>query len=294
MKTLIYLIVAGFALVSCQKDPKISWDLQKHKDMLVVTGEVTSDTIYQAVCLTLTSDYYDSKLPRVVSGANVFVSDGSKVYSYSESSSKPGCYFSDIKFSGKPGVSYTLNVKLKSEVNGASEYKSTEVMPNGMNVDSIMCYVYDIPEFEMEEDDEDDDEDVKDTTFLAVYYFGHEPKGATSYYMGKAYRNDLPLHEDSRELFYNETRKSSDYAHNAIFMKNVQGGDLITFKLYTITRSYYKYLEAIRKIDETGSSMSSYGPPANAVGNIPNALGYFNVSYVVTLKGIAEDKRNEK
>ena len=293
MKTLIYLIVVAVALVSCQKDPKISWELQKHKDMLVVVGEVTSDTINQFVNLTLSGDYYDSKVPRVVSGANVFVTQGPNVYSYTESSSKPGWYYSDNKFSGKPGTSYTLNVKLKSEVNGTTEFKSTETMPNGMKVDSILCYEYNIPDFEMEEE-EDDVEKVKDTTFLAVYYFGDEPKGTTSYYMGKAYRNDIPLHDDSRDYFYNETREISDYGHSAMFMRNVQGGDLVTFKLYTITRSYYKYLEAIRKIDETGSSMSSYGPPANAVGNISNALGYFNVSYVSTLKRIVEDKRDEK
>jgi hypothetical protein len=293
MKTYIYLFIIAIALVSCGKDPKIDWDLQKHNDMLVVNGEVTSDTINQYVRLTVSQAYYDSKEPRTVSGANVSVSDGSKIYSYTESSSLPGWYYSDVKFSGRAGNSYTLNVKLKDAINGITDYKSIEIMPKGMNVDSIKCYVYDIPEFDLGED-EDDDEEVKDTTFLAVYYFGHEPQGVMSYYMAKAYRNNLPFHETSRDYFYNETRETSDYGHSATFMKNASGDDVITFKLYTITRNYYKYLEAIRKIDETGSSMSTFGPPANALGNIPNALGYFNVSYLSTIKSIAENKRNEK
>lgn len=290
MKTHIYLIVAATLLISCGIDPEINWELQKHPDMLVVEGGITSDTVQHCIHLTLSGSYYDSSEPKAVSEANVYVTEGDKVYTFSEKADSPGYYFSDTKFAGQPNKTYNLFIKLKSEINGFSEYKSTATMPPGMKVDSIECEIYEYPELDFEDDDEDETEE-KDTTYLAIYYFGEEPTSSTNYYMAKAYRNNSPLQDNAHEFFYAETYKSTDKAHFAIYIKNAAQDDDITFRLYTINYNYYLYLNAIRNMDQTGMAMSMAGPPANAEGNIPGALGYFVVAFVSTQNNVAVDLR---
>lgn len=290
MKTYIYLMVAALTMVSCGMETELDWELKKHPDMLVVEGAITSDTLQHYIHLTLSGSYYDSKEPRAVSEANVYVTTGDKVYTFTEKADNPGYYFSDEEFSGQPDKTYNLFIKLKNEINGVSEYKSTATMPLGMKLDSIECEIYEYPEFEF--DDEDDDElEEKDTTYLAIYYFGDEPTSLTNYYMAKTYRNEAPLQDNAREFFYNETYKSTDKTHLAIYVRNAAQDDTISFRLYTISYNYYMYLNAIRSINQTGMAMSMAGPPANAVGNIPNALGYFVVAYVSTQSDVAEDLR---
>ncbi|NJK97556.1 MAG: DUF4249 family protein [Bacteroidales bacterium] len=146
-------------------------------------------------------------------------------------------------------------------------------MPEGLKIDSIKCELYEMPDM-----GDEDTKKEKDTTILAIYYFGDEPEVATNYYLARAYRNSQSLQSNSKEFLTYESHEDKNYTHLVTFGENVIGNDLITFKLYTIDRSYYRYLEAIRNMDQTGMATSLSGPPANAVGNVPNALGYFVVA----------------
>lgn len=286
MKTYISIIIFTVLMISCSKDSKIDWDLKPHADLLVVESLLTSDTANHFIHLTLSNPYYDSKDPRTVSEATVFVTEGSKVYSFVESSETKGLYYSTEKFSGKPGKTYDLTIKLKYALNGKDEFKSSAKMPEGLKIDSIKCEIYEMPDLEDQKDKKE-----KDTTILAVYYFGGEPKVATNYYLARTYRNSQPLQSNSKEFLTYESHEDKNYTHLATFGKNVSGDDLITFKLYTIDRSYYRYLEAISNMDQTGMATSLSGPPANAVGNVPNALGYFVVAFVSKATASAEDLR---
>lgn len=289
MKTCSSIIIAAILALfiqSCAKDSKIDWELESHADLLVVESLITSDSVFQNVKLTLSNPYYDSKAPRTVSDATVTISNGKKVYTFSESLDQKGLYSSQQKFACKSGETYELSIRLKDQVNSRSEYKSIAKMPHqGIVMDSIRCEIYEMPEFDFEEKDSKKE---KDTTLLAVYYFGDEKKSSQNYYFTKVYRNSKPLHDSAREFFATESQQEEGYTHVTTFNKNVANDDLITFKLYTVERGYYKYLEAIRNMDQTGMATSMSGPPANAVGNIPNALGFFVVAFesVQTSKAI--------
>lgn len=286
MKTIVILIITTTLMASCAMDTEIDWNLKPHADMLVVDGAITNEMKQHAFRLTLSNPYFKADEPRAVSDAIVYVSEGNAIYTFSEMADNPGLYKSELEFSAQPSKTYKLTVRLKRAVNGQTEYSSTSTMPAGLDVDSIKCEIYKMPEFRQDNNDKEE----KDTTLLAVYYFGKEPDSTPNYYLAKAFRNEQPLMSEAREFLSFENSEKNE-THLNVFVKNVAPGDLITFRLYTINRDYFNYLEAIKKMDETGQSGSMSGPPANAVGNIPQALGYFLVSYVSMQKEIAIDKR---
>ncbi|NJK97555.1 MAG: DUF4249 family protein [Bacteroidales bacterium] len=123
MKTYISILIFTVLMISCSKDSKIDWVLKPHADLLVVESLLTSDTSNHFIHLTLSNPYYDSKNPRAVSEATVFVTEGSKVYSFVESSETKGLYFSSEKFAGKPGKTYDLTIKLKDALMGSPNLK---------------------------------------------------------------------------------------------------------------------------------------------------------------------------
>jgi len=154
----------------------------------------------------------------------------------------------------------------------------------------MTCEIYKMPQFKL--DQKDDKE--KDTTVLAIAYFGKEPAEAENFYFAKIARNGKLLFTNPKEYpyFYTSSQNQS-YTHIMGVEKNITTSDNILFQLYTISSDYYHYVEAIQNMDMTGNAYSMSGPPANAIGNVEGgqALGYFLAAYISEKKAIAIDKR---
>jgi hypothetical protein len=284
LNCILVILIIMFCSSCFDSEEEIIWDLQSHPPMLVVDGAVTNQYKNQVIRLTFTSPYFSTDDPHPVHGATVSISEGSNNYNLTESSDHDGCYYSDVPFAGESGKKYDLNILLSEDIDGQREYSSSSIMPEGIDIDSIQCEIYDLPK-EFQEDTEDKE---KDTTILYVAYFGQEPESVGNCYLSKIYRNKLPLFSNIKEYPYNnDSERNGDYINVTACVKNISDQDSITFYLYSVPKDYYTYIDAISKIDQTGNIYSPQGPPANAVGNINGALGFFIATYVSTGKSKA-------
>ena len=274
-----------FSACNMESEEEISWKLEPHQDMLVVESLVTSELKQQSVHLTLTNSYFDSSAIKPVTGAIVQIKEGINIYTFTEDT--PGWYFSDEEFAGTPLKTYQLSVNLQTRINGLKDYSAISTMPEGIDIDSTNCEIYKMPEFSGFNNNED-------TTLLAIFYFGNEPKNSGNFYMNKVYKNNIPLQSTPKEyLIYSDEYANGEYSYLCIYNKNIAPGDTIRFRVYSIEKSFYKFIEGIKNIDLTGDSYSMSGPPANAVGNISDGkgLGFFAASYVSEKTSYAIDKR---
>ncbi|MFO7655713.1 MAG: DUF4249 domain-containing protein [Bacteroidales bacterium] len=293
MKKIIFAFVYIFAIYSCnlELEEEISWQLDEYPNMLVVESIITNETKQQAVLLTVTSDYFDKGKPIGVKNAEVTVSDGNNVYNFTESDTIEGLYLSDNMFACIPLQTYQLSITLDKPINGSTEYSAESYMHEGIAIDSLSCELYELPEIDMRDKDSST---VRDTTILAIYYFGQEPEYVGNYYLSKTFLNNKPLQNGPKEYYIqNDKYQNGNYTHINAHIVNVSDGDTVMFRLFSIERSFYNYIDAIQLIDNTGSSFSMCGPPANATGNISGgkALGFFAASYVSEKTGIVADRR---
>ena len=158
-------------------------------------------------------------------------------------------------------------------------------------MDSMICEIYSLPESSIDNEDKNKE---KDTTILAVYYFGKEPAEAENFYFAMVFRNNKILYTNPKEYtYFSSASQNESYTHLIGFGKNVAASDTISFRLFTIGRDFYHYLEAVQNMDFSGNAYSMSGPPANSVGNVEGgkALGYFLAAYVSEKKVLAVDKR---
>jgi hypothetical protein len=293
MKITLYVFLAFvLVLTGCAEyEKEITWELDDYPDMLVVEGIITNDLRQQQVLLTKTSPYFDTLAPEVVSEAEVLVREGSNVYFFTESPTHKGLYLSDIAFSGEPLKTYELEVVLKESLNSTLEYSAVSKMPEGINLDTILCEIYEMPDLGFIEDEED-----RDTTILSVAFFGKEPDDPNNYYTARVFQNKTTWNINVKELFlYNDDNNNSSNLNYLIINKNVGANDTIMLEIRSVEKEYFDFLNGIQQIDQSGDAYSMSGPPANAVGNISGgALGFFCATYISRATGIAEDMRGKK
>src|SRR5512138_2140184 len=170
-RALLYLWI-GITLAGCnsQMEEEISWELDDYPDILVIEGSITNETKHHVISLSLTGPYFETSQVRSVNGALVSVSDGINTFVFTESDLKRGTYVSDSEFTGKPLVSYSLDITLDNPVNGISHYSATSVMPEGIDIDTIICEIYELPDIGFPGESSDEE---KDTTILSIYMVGN-------------------------------------------------------------------------------------------------------------------------
>lgn len=288
MKPFVYIIFAALAMLSCNEmEEEISWKLDDYPDKLNVDGTIVNSPRHQTIMLTLTTDYFNTGQPPAVSGATVMVTSGSQVYTYSESNSRPGLYISDEAFTGEPTKTYVLDIHLETPVSGFSDYSATTLMPRGIELDTILCEVYEMPILDIQEDEED-----VDSTILGIYYFGYEPVDEENYYLARIFSNEVPLQKTAKEILtFNDEFSNGNYNDFILYVDNVMPDDFIRFCIISVEKKFYDYINDLKMIDESGNAFSMSGPPANATGNIPNATGYFAAIFSSEKTGIAVDMR---
>jgi hypothetical protein len=291
MKKVFYLMIMVAAMVACntEMEEEITWKLDKYPDLLVVEGSITNEFKHQSIFLTTTAEYFDTSHPSGVTGATVTVNDGVNNYAFAESSIHQGLYLSDIEFSGEPLKTYTLNIELEQPMNNFASYSAVSTMPEGIDLDTILCEIYRMPDFDLPE--EEDEEEI-DTTILGIYYYGKEPDNPDNYYMARIFRNNEPCQTTVKEaMLFNDDYQNGGLSDYVLYVKNIEPDDNIRFNIFSIEKDYYDYIIDIQQMDQSGNAYSMSGPPANAVGNISHALGFFTATYVSEKSGIAIDMR---
>jgi hypothetical protein len=278
-------ILLCLVVVACNSEleEEITWKLGEHPDMLVVEGLVTNRMERQVVYLSKTGEYLTNEPSEAVSDAIITVSDGFQVYTYSENDSINGEYSSDSQFIGIPFRSYSIQITLANPLNNQAEYTAQSIMPDGLNMDTIICEIYPMPDFGFDTGDE------LDTTLLGIYYYGKESDNPENYYLAAISGSNFPGRKSATNLVrFTDDQNNGSQSDFILFIQNVISDDTITFEVASVERDYYDYIGSIQQMEQSGSAYSMSGPPANAVGNIAGALGYFNTAYISKKKGIAK------
>lgn len=290
MKGIVSFILFALLATGCNTEieEEISWNLDQYPDMLVVEGSVTNRNQHHRISLSVTGQYFDTSPVRKVSGARVVVSDGTNEFPFSESELNPGIYISDSSFAGQPSMSYSLDILLNEPVNGTSHYSGVSLMPEGIDIDTMFCEIYELPDLGFPGNSDEE----KDTTILSIYLLGKEPDNPDNFYLASIFQNEVPWQATSKDLImFTDDFNNGRNADYILFAKNVESQDTIRLKISSVEKDYYDYIGSIQQMEQSGSAYNMSGPPANAVGNIKNALGYFYACYISEKTSYAVDKR---
>ncbi len=270
-------MLTALLLTACSEEIELPLKSQGTR-MLVVEGQITTDTTAHWVRLSYTSDYYETG-ERAVEGAAVTLSDGTSDYLLTEDAQKRGLFKTAADFYGVPGKTYRLTVTgVDSDEDGEAEtYTSESTMPATPVLDSIRVAV--VHKFY--------------TDVLQISYYSQEDPTPDDAYLYRGSINNVmvtdSLHEWSftdDELFNGQRAEDEPvlYLDQEIRQYQVKDGDKIMLELSHIPYRYYEFLDDA--YEEYLGSNPFYGTPANIRTNISGprkAWGFF-AAYSVARK----------
>lgn len=282
--TLVLLVLTG-----CTEPIDLS--LKTNSKRLVVDAIISNDPYVQVVRLSWSVPYFSTTSSPPVSGATVTIQEEQSVYLLRESTEHPGYYFILPEvFLPQPGKTYTLRIEGVQNLDDDVEstvYTATTIMPEVVPVDSLtLRYQY----FN------------KDWVIWQVLAFYQDPPDETNYYMFRISQNNNRVTSRPSDIRVSSDKYFNGNYVNGLWVQSIDAreghrvlneGDLITLEVASITKEFYKFLEAI-KMDEQGSDPLFSGPPANMPGNISNgALGFFTAIHTSTATIIYDPSKHD-
>jgi hypothetical protein len=125
-RAISFLIVLVFIFIQTGCEREVSWPIENvANDFIVVEGIITNEFKQQTIKLTRTISA-PNETPEPVTGAEVIVSTIDSVYTFSEDSTKPGVYNSNVPFAGIVSNEYTLFINATGNIITAKA-----IMPQG-------------------------------------------------------------------------------------------------------------------------------------------------------------------
>lgn len=284
-KAMMVLLSAAF-LDSCVEDTTIPTTDSAY--VPVIYGTITDQNIRQGIQITSSRGYFDKKENARIADALVVLCEDSaaihRTYILTQDSVGSGVYMTRDEMRGRPGWTYSLQVKMDFNHDGTVEtYTAESKMPKKVDLDSLAI------------------EKIKegDYTMYAVNISAVDPKDENYYFgkysiNGKLYNaiskyilfDDMSLNgQKIRGLtihyFFDRTDKdqfSDDDAKDMIFMSS---GDKITLQVSNINKDYWDFIsDCINQ--ENGSNPMFGGPATNISTNISNGARGFFTAYCVS------------
>jgi hypothetical protein len=273
MKTIRKIFsILPFLLLAVSCTERISIDLDESFTRLVVDGAITTDTMSHKVVLSKTSSYFYNQPAQMVTGAQVTISDGSSIADLNEKS--PGIYMTQSYVFGIPGHTYTLNIQLKDQIGGYSDFTASSTLNPVNELDSISLEFH--PEYSKE-------------GFWEVKCYVQDPL-STDFYRFLISRNQKLITDTLQEWFVTDDRFFNGNYTNGASIANLDQsepdeilseGDTVTAEVNSIGKEYASFIWDAQS-ELFGSNPLFSGPPANVKGNINNgAIGFFS-AYSVT------------
>lgn len=274
-KYILYLLLCAFAVASCSDAIEIDTGLHT-EPCLAVDGMITDRECRQVVRLSLTADFFlpSGEIPWL-SGAEVTVSCGDRVYAFEEDPAEPGTYRSAEPFRGEAGLTYRLDVD--ATVGGAAaHYSAQDRMPApGFRLDAV-DYMYST---------------VLDHLWTLAVWGRDLPGERTRYLVQVGINGHFKSLEEGFEIpddhfdggtfegftmfalnHTDETRET--YGECG---KPLERGDVITLQIYTLSDDYGEFLMKYSHLTFGTVPILTEQPanlPTNITGTAP-AVGYF-------------------
>lgn len=277
LKSIVFVFFL-LAVISSSCTERIDVELDESTVKLVVEGSITTERKSHKVVLSTTSGYFYNQQPESVPGAIVTISDGVNKYNLTEAT--PGVYQTASFVRGSEGMTYTLNIKLDTQVGGYTEYSASSKIfpvatPDSINLQyhpdwssqgmwEVKCYLQDPPSVDFYRfliskngtliSDTLDEWVVTDDRFFNGFYV----YGATVAYLDQGTEEE-----------------------------RLAAGDVIVVELNNLEEAYANFIWNAQS-ELRGSYPLFSGPPANVKGNISNgAIGFFSAYDVSKAYAIA-------
>lgn len=264
----------------------------------VVDGTLTNmGTDPQDIKLSRSIDFFSEEDIPVVSGAEVTVSDGSSTTLFTELADEPGTYRAPAGFACRKGRTYDLAIK--ATIDGLERtYSASSSMPGiGFTLDSIDVVYTPVVE------------DIADSCWT-VLSWGHDNIG-DGYFMAIPSVNGYTFPFENHLMvsdYYFANKKVDSFPTCVLIQtkdnldnygpcaKYLETGDKIVLDIYSLTKDYYDFINAV-SLNVSGQSIPLFSPqPCNCPTNISgdNALGYFTCAAVSRASYTVDDPFHQK
>ncbi|MBK7628325.1 MAG: DUF4249 domain-containing protein [Bacteroidales bacterium] len=270
LKNILFLLILILVLnTSCTERIDISLDESTVK--LVVEGSITTERKAHKVFLSTTSGYFYNQKPESVQGAAVSISDGVNIFNLTETD--PGVYQTAQFVRGNEGNTYTLNIKLNSQVGGYTEYTASSKILPVANPDSVKLLYH--PEWS------------SSGLWEVMCYFQDPP--TTDFYRFLVSKNGTLVSDTLDEWVVTDDRFFNGYYVNGATVayldqgtkeERLTSGDIVVVEMNNLSEEYASFIWDSQS-EIRGSYPLFSGPPANVKGNISNnAIGFFSAHAV--------------
>ena len=286
MKKLFHIIpLMLLTLFSCRED--IIIDLEEGEPLIGVEGSFTDEYKRHEVILSYTADFYNADEIRMITGANVVVTDGVDTIPYLEQEDQPGHYLTD-SVAGHTNTMYKLLLDVPDpDYPGTFKhlYAESYMADNVEEIDSIVLKHYsmmpNLPMF--------------DTIYMLYPYFQSLPD-PTIVYMIKVTEDTIPMNDTLLQANSIPMAGYAGYYVNGPEMlennmeipvamvteSQLYDGKLFRLDLLSIP---YDYMMFVFNVKMAMGSNPMMGPPTNVMTNIQpsgEAVGYFYAASVVS------------
>ena len=268
--SILFLLVLLLVInSSCTERIDISLDDSTVK--LVVEGSITTERKSHKVFLSTTSGYFYNQKPESVQGATISISDGVNNYNLTETG--PGVYQTAQFVRGSEGITYTLNIKLNSQVGGYTEFTASSKILPVANPDSVKLLYH--PEWS------------SSGLWEVMCYFQDPP--TTDFYRFLVSKNGILVSDTLDEWIVTDDRFFNGYYVNGATVayldqgtneERLTSGDIVVVEMNNLSEEYANFIWNSQS-EIRGSYPLFSGPPANVKGNISNgAIGFFSAHAV--------------
>ena len=252
----------------------VEMDLESTSRRLVVDGMLTNEGKMNYVRLSESVPFLQDSASPIVSGAELTISDGEQSVRLHEASEMPGFYLTSRGFSGVPGRTYNLIVRVDIEDDGQTEtYRASSTMPEPNKVDSIDV-VYD-----------------EKWEVWKVLLYASDFSERRDFYMFRLYLDGALISDNISEYSLVSDKFFDGGRADGVWVQSIDAsgegeelepGDLVALQMCSISEAYYNFIDGVQRETREQYPLFS-GPPANVLSNVTNgAMGFFSafsVSY---------------
>ena len=260
----ILIMVMLFSLISCED--VVDVDLDTAKPKLVIEASILwkkgTNGNDQKIKLSTTTNYYSNEIP-VVSGATVFITDGTNTYNFIENTGT-GEYICS-NFNCVLGETYLLTVIANGET-----FTATETFQAVPTIESVA---------------QDNEGGFLGDAIEIKFFF--QDNGTTNDFYLTQYNSDFNLLTEYNVIddeFFQGNQMFGLYTN-----EDMKPTDVLNFTLHGISERYYNYLNILLNIAGSDGGGPFNSPPATVRGNFVNqtnpdnfAFGYFSLSEIDT------------
>lgn len=271
-----WFIFLSIVLLSCEETIRL--DLKGFQSNVVIEAQVTNVVGKQFVKVSRTTDFYQTgKTPRITD-ATVTVSDDlgnvtTFVHNPGGSEDKEGYYYPEAPFTGEIGRTYTLEVIIDG-----TTYTATDELRPVITIDSLGVRV---------NQDEAEDPEVEGRIY-ELLMFAREPKETEDFYLFKFYRNNNLIYAGPTDIYFSDDAILGEEINGVATPVYYGLKDIGKIEVYSLTRSGYLFYNDLYNLLNNDGGMFS-PPPVNCRTNLSNnALGFFQVSAVVSKEAEVE------